>query len=100
MLANATLERSADDARGAERAPRPRGGARASFATPPMGYNSWNFYHCNIDEHAIKETAQALIDTGLRTMGGLASVGASLEKLCLSDQNLTRIEGLQHLPQL
>ena len=69
VLANATLERSADDARGTERAPRPRGGARASFATPPMGYNSWNFYHCNIDEHAIKETAQALIDTGLRDKG-------------------------------
>ena len=29
----------------------------------------WNYYHCNIDEHAIKETAQALLDTGLRAKG-------------------------------
>jgi len=21
---------------------------------PPMGFNSWNYYHCNIDENIIK----------------------------------------------
>ena len=41
-----------------------------------------------------------LIDTGLRRIRGLDAVGASLERLCLSDQNLTKIEGLHHLPHL
>lgn len=28
--------------------------------TPPMGFNSWNFYHCNIDENEIKHIADAM----------------------------------------
>ena len=23
--------------------------------SPPMGFNSWNFYHCNIDENIVKD---------------------------------------------
>jgi Leucine-rich repeat (LRR) protein len=44
--------------------------------------------------------ALTLIDTGLRRIRGLDAVGRSLERLCLSDQNLTRIEGLSQLPML
>ncbi|CAG8481070.1 1509_t:CDS:2 [Funneliformis caledonium] len=33
--------------------------------TPPMGWNSWNKFHCNIDEKLIKVTADALIKHGL-----------------------------------
>jgi len=37
--------------------------------TPPMGWNSWNFFACNINETVIKETADALISTGLADLG-------------------------------
>ena len=37
--------------------------------TPPMGWNSWNHFGCNIDEKLIRETAEALVDTGLRDAG-------------------------------
>ncbi|KAK6131843.1 hypothetical protein DH2020_034417 [Rehmannia glutinosa] len=37
--------------------------------TPQMGWNSWNFFRCNIDENVIKETADALITTGLAKLG-------------------------------
>ena len=26
-----------------------------SALSPPMGFNSWNFYHCNIDENTVKQ---------------------------------------------
>uniref|UniRef100_A0A7N0UM02 Alpha-galactosidase n=1 Tax=Kalanchoe fedtschenkoi TaxID=63787 RepID=A0A7N0UM02_KALFE len=37
--------------------------------TPQMGWNSWNFFACNINETVIKETADALISTGLADIG-------------------------------
>ena len=37
--------------------------------TPPMGWNSWNHFDCDIDETLIKETADALVSTGLRDSG-------------------------------
>ncbi|KAF3457934.1 hypothetical protein FNV43_RR02595 [Rhamnella rubrinervis] len=37
--------------------------------TPPMGWNSWNHFSCNIDEQMIKETADALVSTGLNELG-------------------------------
>ncbi|KAL3717914.1 hypothetical protein ACJRO7_003101 [Eucalyptus globulus] len=37
--------------------------------TPQMGWNSWNFFACNINETVIKETADALISTGLAALG-------------------------------
>jgi alpha-galactosidase len=37
--------------------------------TPPMGWNSWNHFGCNIDEQLIRETADALVRTGLRDAG-------------------------------
>ncbi|XP_075670612.1 alpha-galactosidase 3 isoform X1 [Castanea sativa] len=37
--------------------------------TPQMGWNSWNFFACNINETVIKETADALISTGLADLG-------------------------------
>ena len=37
--------------------------------TPPMGWNSWNKFACNIDETLIKQTADALISTGLAAKG-------------------------------
>ncbi|XP_024011640.1 alpha-galactosidase 1 isoform X1 [Eutrema salsugineum] len=37
--------------------------------TPPMGWNSWNHFSCNINETVIKETAAALVTTGLSKLG-------------------------------
>lgn len=37
--------------------------------TPPMGWNSWNTYGTNIDENLIKETADAMVETGLLEAG-------------------------------
>ncbi|KAJ4709972.1 Alpha-galactosidase [Melia azedarach] len=37
--------------------------------TPPMGWNSWNHFNCKIDEKTIRETADALVSTGLSKLG-------------------------------
>ncbi|XP_039047783.1 alpha-galactosidase 1-like [Hibiscus syriacus] len=37
--------------------------------TPPMGWNSWNHFGCNIDETMIRETADAVVSTGLSKIG-------------------------------
>lgn len=36
---------------------------------PPMGWNSWNKFHCNIDENLIKETADAMVSSGMAEAG-------------------------------
>ncbi|GMI93402.1 alpha-galactosidase 2 [Hibiscus trionum] len=37
--------------------------------TPPMGWNSWNHFHCDIDEKTVKSTADAIVSTGLAALG-------------------------------
>lgn len=37
--------------------------------TPPMGWNSWNHFGCNVDEALIRQTADALVVTGMRDAG-------------------------------
>ncbi|KEH23291.1 putative alpha-galactosidase [Medicago truncatula] len=37
--------------------------------TPPMGWNSWNHFSCQIDEKIIRQTADALVSTGLSKLG-------------------------------
>jgi alpha-galactosidase len=37
--------------------------------TPPMGWNSWNKYACNVSETLIKEAADAMVDTGMKDAG-------------------------------
>ena len=37
--------------------------------TPPMGWNSWNKFGCNVDEELIRETAEALVSSGMREAG-------------------------------
>lgn len=37
--------------------------------TPPMGWNSWNVFHENINENQIKEIADAMVSSGLRDAG-------------------------------
>lgn len=38
-------------------------------ATPPMGWNSWNMFGSAIDERALRETADALVRSGLADCG-------------------------------
>jgi alpha-galactosidase len=37
--------------------------------TPPMGWNSWNHFHCDIDENLIRQTADAMVESGMREAG-------------------------------
>ena len=36
---------------------------------PPMGWNTWNTFGCNISESLIKQTADALVSSGMRDLG-------------------------------
>lgn len=37
--------------------------------TPPMGFNTWNLYHCSVDATILTETATAMKETGLLAAG-------------------------------
>ena len=37
--------------------------------TPPMGWNSWNKFACNVNEKLIRETADAMVSTGMQAAG-------------------------------
>jgi alpha-galactosidase len=38
-------------------------------ATPPMGWNSWNTFGCNIDEALIEQTADVMVSSGMQAAG-------------------------------
>jgi alpha-galactosidase len=37
--------------------------------TPPMGWNSWNTFYCDIDENKIKGAADAMVSSGMKDAG-------------------------------
>ncbi|SEP51048.1 Alpha galactosidase A [Amycolatopsis saalfeldensis] len=37
--------------------------------TPPMGWNDWNSFACNVDETLIKQTADLFVSSGLKDAG-------------------------------
>jgi len=37
--------------------------------TPPMGWNSWNKFGCNVSETLIKEVADAMVSSGMKDAG-------------------------------
>ena len=37
--------------------------------TPPMGWNSWNHFGCDVSEQLIRETADAMVASGMRDAG-------------------------------
>jgi alpha-galactosidase len=37
--------------------------------TPPMGFNDWNAFGCNVDEQLIKQTADFFVTSGLKDAG-------------------------------
>ena len=48
-------------------------------ATPPMGWNSWNHFNCNINEYTVKEIADAMATSGM------AEAGAGYEYIVIDD---------------
>ena len=42
----------------------------ASLApTPPMGWNSWNKFGCNVSDKLIREMADAMVSSGMQAAG-------------------------------
>lgn len=37
--------------------------------TPPMGWNSWNHFGCNVSDSLIRSTADAMVSSGMRAAG-------------------------------
>jgi len=37
--------------------------------TPPMGWNSWNMFGCNVGEILIREVADAMVASGMKDAG-------------------------------
>jgi alpha-galactosidase len=42
---------------------------RSLAPTPPMGWNSWNKFACNVSEELIRETADAMVSSGMKEAG-------------------------------
>lgn len=42
---------------------------KALAPTPPMGWNSWNKFGCNVSETLIKEIADAMVSSGMKDAG-------------------------------
>jgi len=50
-------------------APAPGQKAPGLALTPPMGWNSWNRFGCEVDEALVRATADAMVDRGMRDAG-------------------------------
>src|SRR5690348_17930942 len=37
--------------------------------TPPMGWNSWNKFACDVNEKSVRATADAMVSSGMRDAG-------------------------------
>ena len=37
--------------------------------TPPMGWNSWNKFACNVNEKMLRDVADAMVETGMKDAG-------------------------------
>ncbi len=43
--------------------------AQQVAATPPMGWNSWNHFHRNVDDATVRAQADAMVSSGMRDAG-------------------------------
>src|SRR5262249_32594771 len=66
-LGLAVLLSSAAHARN-EGSPAP-GVANGLAQTPPMGWNSWNKFGCNVSERTVRSAADAIVSSGMREAG-------------------------------
>ena len=39
------------------------------FATPPLGWNHWNAFHCDVSERLIVAMADAMVESGMAAAG-------------------------------
>jgi len=60
---------SASTPASASAAPKPSTAAAPLAPTPPMGWNNWAHYQCDINESVVVENADALVSTGLAAKG-------------------------------
>ena len=37
--------------------------------TPPMGWNSWNKFHCDVNEQVVRDAADAMVASGMKDAG-------------------------------
>src|SRR2546423_12332199 len=37
--------------------------------TPPMGWNDWNAFGCNVNEQLVEQTADTIVNSGMKTAG-------------------------------
>ena len=37
--------------------------------TPPMGWNSWNRFHCDVNERVVRDAADAMVASGMKDAG-------------------------------
>ncbi|QRV17475.1 alpha-galactosidase (plasmid) [Haloterrigena salifodinae] len=70
LLANSTVT-AADDSERSESAD------KTLAESPPMGWNSWNTFYCDIDEELIKDAADAMVESGMMEAG--------YEYVCIDD---------------
>jgi alpha-galactosidase len=47
----------------------PRKPDRGRAMTPPMGWNSWNHFHCNVTDSIVRAQADAMAASGMRDAG-------------------------------
>jgi alpha-galactosidase len=47
----------------------PRAAEDAVAQTPPMGWNSWNYFHRNVTEQDVKAAADAMVANGMKAAG-------------------------------
>src|ERR1700739_1949937 len=53
-----------------EKSPVPANAVSGNLAlTPPMGWNSWNKFACNVSEDLIKGMADAVVKSGMKDAG-------------------------------
>ncbi len=43
--------------------------APSAVSLPPMGWNDWNHFHCNINEQVVQQTANAFVSSGMLAAG-------------------------------
>ena len=42
---------------------------KGTTGAPPMGYNTWNFYHTNVDENVVKGLVDTMNTNGMKAVG-------------------------------
>src|SRR6195256_652552 len=43
--------------------------SRSLAQTPPMGWNSWNKFGCNVSDKLIREMTDAIVSSGMKAAG-------------------------------